>query len=74
MTSVPAHRRGLDRGAHAAHVALIEQALRAPMASGGADADRLRELGIGDAAIALQMVQDAPVDPVQLGRRGRFFH
>jgi hypothetical protein len=59
------HRRGLDLGTHAAHIALIEQTLRASVAGSGTDTDCLRELRVGNAAIALQVAQDAPVDPVR---------
>lgn len=53
--------------------ALIEKALRPPVARGRADVDALRQFGIGQPSISLQRAQNFHIDTID-SSGGRFFH
>jgi len=56
----------IEAGAEAGDVALADEAAEAVAHRGGRQADALGELGIGDAAVALELSQDAAVGLIKV--------
>ena len=54
-------------GSDAADEAFVEKPLRAAVTGGRADVNRRGEVGVGDAAVTLQQLQDFAVDAVDSG-------
>ncbi|MGY4341514.1 hypothetical protein ACVWW3_006420 [Bradyrhizobium sp. LM2.9] len=52
---------------------MLEQALGASMAGGGADGDGFRQLGVAEPAVILQQSQHLKVDAIEASGHGRNF-
>ena len=69
MTSKPTIFSSSMREIAGDHAGLLQRA-HAPQAGRRRDADLARELDVGDAAVGLQFLEDAPIGSIEAGAHG----